>query len=50
MFIRNKYTILAFMKEDEWYKANEFVEGLGVKEIRSKELLRALVTEGKLGF
>ena len=41
-------TILAFMKENEWYKACDFEEVLGVKETRTKELLRALVTDGKL--
>ena len=40
--------ILAFMKPDIWYKANELVEVLGVKETRTKELLRALVSDEKL--
>lgn len=40
--------ILAFMKPDIWYKANELAEILGVKETRTKELLRALVSDGKL--
>ena len=40
--------ILAFMKPDIWYKANELAEVLGVKETRTKELLRALVSDEKL--
>ena len=40
--------ILAFMKPDIWYKANELGEVLGVKETRTKELLRALVSDEKL--
>lgn len=40
--------ILAFMKPDIWYKANDLVEVLGVKETRTKELLRALVGDEKL--
>lgn len=41
-------TIIAFMKPNVWYKASELVDVLGVKETRTKELLRALVEEGKL--
>ena len=40
--------ILAFMKSDTWYKASDLVEVLGVKETRTKELLRALVTDEKI--
>ncbi len=40
--------ILTFMKDDTWYKANELLDVLGVKETRTKELLRALVEEKKL--
>ena len=35
------------MKLDTWYKASDLVEVLGVKETRTKELLRALVADGK---
>lgn len=41
-------TILAFMKDDVWYKASDLVDVLGVKETRTKELLRNLVEEGIL--
>ena len=41
-------TILNFMKSDVWYKANELMDVLGVKETRTKELLRHLVEEGYL--
>lgn len=41
-------TILAFMKPDIWYKASEFVDILGVKETRTKKLLRELVNENKI--
>ena len=41
-------TILTFMKDDVWYKASDLVEVLGVKETRTKELLRNLVAEGML--
>ncbi len=40
--------ILNFMAEDEWYKAEDFVKAVGVKETRTKELLRELVSMGKL--
>ena len=36
------------MKPDIWYRANELAEVLGVKETRTKELLRALVSDKKL--
>lgn len=36
------------MEEDVWYKASGLVEQLGVKETRTKALLRALVEEGLL--
>ena len=38
--------ILSFMEEDVWYKASELVDVLGVRETRTKALLRALVEEG----
>lgn len=41
-------TILTFMKDDVWYKASDLVDVLGVKETRTKELLRNLVEEGML--
>lgn len=41
-------TILSFMRVGVWYKASELEDVLGVKETRTKELLRALVEEGKL--
>lgn len=40
--------ILSFMEDDVWYKANELVDVLGVKETRTKALLRALVKDGFL--
>ena len=40
--------ILSFMENDVWYKASELVEVSGVKEIRAKALLRALVEDGML--
>ena len=40
--------ILTFMKDDVWYKASDLVDVLGVKETRTKELLRNLVEEGML--
>lgn len=40
--------ILSFMEEDVWYKASELVDVLGVRETRTKALLRALVEEGLL--
>ena len=36
------------MKLDTWYKASDLVEVLDVKETRTKELLRALVADGKI--
>lgn len=36
------------MEDDVWYKANELVDVLGVKETRTKALLRALVKDGFL--
>ena len=35
--------ILNFMDDGNWYKAVDLVDELGVKETRTKELLRALV-------
>ena len=40
--------ILAFMEDDVWYKASELVDVLGVRETRTKALLRALVEDGLL--
>ena len=40
--------ILNFMQTDVWYKASDLMSVLGVKETRTKELLRALVVEDKL--
>lgn len=40
--------ILAFMKPNTWYKAAELVDVVGVKESRTKILLRELVAEEKL--
>lgn len=40
--------ILSFMEDDVWYKASELVDVLGVRETRTKTLLRALVEEGVL--
>lgn len=41
-------TILAFMEDGVWYKASELVDVLGVKETRTKALLRALVGDDLL--
>lgn len=40
--------ILSFMEDDVWYKASELVDVLGVRETRTKVLLRALVEDGLL--
>ena len=40
--------ILASMESGEWYRSSDFIEILGVKETRTKELLRRLVDTGKL--
>ena len=40
--------ILSFMKDDVWYKASELVDVLGIRETRTKALLRALVEDGLL--
>lgn len=40
--------ILTFMKPNVWYKASDLMNVLGVKETRTKELLRALIRGGKL--
>ena len=42
--------ILSFMKDDVWYKASELVDVLGVRETRTKALLRALVEDGLLVY
>lgn len=41
-------TILSVMEPDIWYRSNEFTDILGVKESRTKELLRELVSAGLL--
>ena len=40
--------ILAFMNTDMWYKASDLADVLGIKETRTKELLRSLVEDGLL--
>ena len=40
--------ILAFMNTDVWYKASDLADVLGIKETRTKELLRSLVEDGLL--
>ena len=40
--------ILTFMKPNVWYKASDLMNVLGVKETRTKELLRALIRDEKL--
>ena len=40
--------LLSFMEVDMWYKASELADVLGVRETRTKALLRALVEEGVL--
>ena len=40
--------ILTFMQPDVWYKASDLMNVLGVRETRTKELLRALITDEKL--
>ena len=40
--------ILSYMKDDVWYKASELVDVLGVRETRTKTLLRTLVEDGLL--
>ena len=40
--------ILTFMQPDVWYKASDLMNVLGVKETRTKELLRALLADEKL--
>ena len=40
--------ILAFMNTDVWYKASNLADILGIKETRTKELLRSLVENGLL--
>ena len=36
------------MKPNVWYKASDLMNVLGVKETRTKELLRALIRDEKL--
>ncbi|MDE7204586.1 MAG: hypothetical protein K2O91_22420, partial [Lachnospiraceae bacterium] len=36
-------TILSVMEPNIWYRASEFMDILGIKESRTKELLRELV-------
>ena len=40
--------ILEFMKTDSWYKVSDLTGVLGIKETRTKELLRSLVKDGLL--
>ncbi len=40
--------LLSFMQEDVWYKASELADVLGVRETRTKALLRSLVEDGIL--
>ncbi len=40
--------LLSFMQEDVWYKASELADVLGVRETRTKALLRFLVEDGIL--
>ena len=40
--------ILTFMQPDVWYKASDLMNVLGLKETRTKELLRALIIAEKL--
>ena len=40
--------ILAFMNTDMWYKTSDLADVLGIKETRTKELLRSLVEDGLL--
>ena len=40
--------ILEYMQFDRWYKASDISQLLGVKETRTKELLKGLVAVGKL--
>ena len=40
--------ILEYMQFDSWYKASDISQLLGVKETRTKELLKELVAVGKL--
>ena len=40
--------ILTFMQPDVWYKASDLMNVLGVKETRTKELLRALLADESL--
>lgn len=40
--------ILLFMQPDVWYKAIDLMNVLGLKETRTKELLRALISDQKL--
>ena len=41
-------TILSTMESKKWYRSNEFSDILGVKESRTRELLRELVAAGLL--
>ena len=40
--------ILTFMQPNVWYKASDLMNALGVKETRTKELLRALLADESL--
>ena len=40
--------ILSYMQIDEWYKASDLSKAVDVKSSRLRELLHALVIDGKL--
>ena len=41
-----KQTILDFMEPDTWYRSKEIMEKIGLKETRTKELLKLLIADG----
>ena len=41
-----KETILNFMESDTWYRSKEIMEKLGLKETRTKEIIRLLIADG----
>ena len=41
-------TILKLMADGDWHKTAEIADGLGLKETRTKELLKELVGLGKI--
>ena len=46
--IKQYSLILNFMADGEWYKTSEITEVLGLKDTRTKELLKELVSLDKL--